>query len=71
MADKPPIVDQTPDLVNVILTFVDPAGKKWLAGGLLGPLEAEGDPATRILVSDLIDKPLAVTRFTVVRHDRN
>lgn len=68
---RAPITDDVPDLINVVLTFESPDGKRWLAGALLGPLEPLlGDGGQPIRVSEIIDLPLVVTRFTVVRDDR-
>lgn len=56
-----------PDDTNVVLTFADADGNRWLAGAVLGPLVAETDISRNLQVADLVDKALTLVSFKVVR----
>lgn len=62
-----PSDEEIPEAVNVVLTFIDPAGKRWLAGAMLGPLVAEGGNGESIEVGEMPDVALTLVSFTVVR----
>lgn len=52
---------------DVVLTVVDDStGHEWLAGAFLGSLEPVGDAPDVGSIHDLLDRPVAVKRFTVV-----
>lgn len=58
-----------PEAANVVLTFEDPTGKRWLAGALLGPLVVEGDDSQTMDVAQMPDVALTLVSFKVVRRD--
>lgn len=63
------MTDLLPDEVNVVLTFAEPDGKRWLAAAILGPLVVEGDDTQVMPVADMPDRALRLASFTVVRRD--
>jgi hypothetical protein len=57
-------VEEQPD---IILTITDGSGKTFLAAAFLGRLVNESNHDEQYNIYDLLDKPLAVQRFTVVK----
>lgn len=56
-----------PEEINAVLTFVDPNGRRWLTGALLGPLVAEDDTTATMSVMDTLDTAPMLVSFKIVR----
>jgi hypothetical protein len=53
--------------INIVLTFADSSGKRWLAGALMGPLVPEGGGGEELVdVERMKDRAFTLLRFTVV-----
>ena len=51
---------------DIVLSIEDEStGKQYLCAAFVGPMECKGEPD--IDLYDLLDRPLKVTRFTVVK----
>jgi hypothetical protein len=57
--------ETTPEIVNVVLTFREPDGRQWIAGALLGPLQALGGAET-LPVGEMPDRALMLVDFKIV-----
>jgi hypothetical protein len=56
-----------PEVINVVLTFVEPDGRRWLAGALMSQLTSEAGPTEMISVSQLPERALSLVSFAVVK----
>lgn len=52
---------------NVILSFVDENGARWIAAAFLGELQVDGEHTKRMPVDEMIDHVMVLVDFKVVR----